>query len=389
VSGVIEDTCTPGAPAADDATCDGVDDDCDGAFDEDYLSVPTSCGVGACTASGISSCAGGTVQDSCVPGPPSIELCDGVDNDCDGQKDEGEAVDAATWYMDADGDSYGDPSNPLDACSRPGGFVTNSTDCDDSNANTYPGAFEFNDGEDNQCDGEPGHGLADEIAGVAGFHDPANDANYSWPAQPGATLYEVKRSSKPDFSADCTTFTNSNSLIYDSETPAPGGTFFYLVRSLTPFAGSWGQNSARVERRNGTVGEEADPAQVYSGFRAERLTRTGADALSIANSGIPLSPGQTYLLSFVARFSLALPDAVQVRVRNLTRGEDLQAGGTWSPALSPVGFDLTTDYEQHELQFVVDPDYGVEDEFRLVIRHQSGAPIGSELWIDDVAIRAE
>lgn len=62
--------CTPGGCVflALDGTCDGVDDDCDGLFDEDYAPLATNCGVGACASSGVTSCVNGSVQDSCTPG---------------------------------------------------------------------------------------------------------------------------------------------------------------------------------------------------------------------------------------------------------------------------------------------------------------------------------
>ncbi|MEZ4265951.1 MAG: MopE-related protein [Myxococcota bacterium] len=90
VEGSTINSCKPSTPAALDATCDGVDDDCNGQSDEDYQIVATTCGVGACTATGFTSCAGGAVADSCTPGAkaPNDASCNGVDDDCDGKTDE-------------------------------------------------------------------------------------------------------------------------------------------------------------------------------------------------------------------------------------------------------------------------------------------------------------
>jgi hypothetical protein len=84
------DTCVPGLPAADDATCDGIDDDCDGAIDEDAAPVETRCGTGACASVGQRRCESGRLVDTCVAGAPAADdaTCDGLDADCDGESDE-------------------------------------------------------------------------------------------------------------------------------------------------------------------------------------------------------------------------------------------------------------------------------------------------------------
>lgn len=75
--------CTPLAPTTD--VCDGRDNDCDGAIDEQI--ADQVCGLGACrrTAPG---CAGGSVP-ACVPGTPTAEVCNRTDDDCDGAVDDG------------------------------------------------------------------------------------------------------------------------------------------------------------------------------------------------------------------------------------------------------------------------------------------------------------
>jgi hypothetical protein len=90
VQGQAGNTCTPGTPAADDASCNGSDDDCDGNVDEDFATMPSSCGTGACARSGVIACIDGVSSDSCTPGTPAADdaSCNGIDDDCDGVSDE-------------------------------------------------------------------------------------------------------------------------------------------------------------------------------------------------------------------------------------------------------------------------------------------------------------
>jgi|GEM_PF-6922303 len=100
LEGEVVNVCEPGEPlAADDATCDGVDDDCDGEPDDDVPDVVTTCGVGACAAGGALSCVGGELVDSCVPWEPASQVdvtCDGVDDDCNGLTDDGVEASSTT-----------------------------------------------------------------------------------------------------------------------------------------------------------------------------------------------------------------------------------------------------------------------------------------------------
>lgn len=81
--------------------------------------------------------------------PGADEICDGIDQDCDGQSDEGLRE---TVFLDQDGDGFGTPEVSFTVCEL-GGFVLNSEDCNDSDSEIHPGAQEFCNGEDLNCDG--------------------------------------------------------------------------------------------------------------------------------------------------------------------------------------------------------------------------------------------
>ncbi len=80
------------------------------------------------------------------------EVCDGLDNDCDGETDE-DPVDGFTYYRDADGDGFGTPDEFVTACEPPADFADGAADCDDTSADINPRAHEICDGLDNNCDG--------------------------------------------------------------------------------------------------------------------------------------------------------------------------------------------------------------------------------------------
>ena len=109
---------------------------------------------------------GTCADDDCNDNDPeaqvgSEEVCNGVDDDCDGVVDGEDATDASTWYADADGDGYTSATDVVTDCEQPEGFsdATEPSDCDDSDPDAYPGAVEVEgDGVDQDCDGEDAPG---------------------------------------------------------------------------------------------------------------------------------------------------------------------------------------------------------------------------------------
>ena len=149
--------------------CDGLDNDCNGMIDDGlalntYFLDSDNDGYGDLA----------VFVDTCLLVPPAgfvwndmdcddnnnmvnpgvVEICDEVDNECNGMVDDG--LPLFTYYADDDGDGFGNDLMPLDACNLvpPEGFVDNNLDCDDTNEDINPDAIEVNgDGEDNNCDG--------------------------------------------------------------------------------------------------------------------------------------------------------------------------------------------------------------------------------------------
>ena len=145
--------------------CDGKDNDCDGQVDEGLSTDADKDGhytVGSCF----------QPADDCNDNDGNIyfgkaEVCDGKDNDCDGQVDEGLSTDA-----DKDG------HYTVGSCLKP------ADDCNDSDGNIFPGKTEVCDNKDNNCDGQVDEGLStdadkDGHYTVGSCLKPADDCNDS------------------------------------------------------------------------------------------------------------------------------------------------------------------------------------------------------------------
>ncbi len=140
--------------------------------------------------------------------PSATEVCDGIDNDCDGVTDnsgsieDGGALDARGWFRDADGDGYGTANDTVRACSAPEGYLNAAGDCDDTDAEVSPEGSEVCDdaNRDEDCDGASDDNDEDATGQTTWYADPDGDGY-------GSPLYTLSRCDQPasytDNADDC------------------------------------------------------------------------------------------------------------------------------------------------------------------------------------------
>lgn len=170
-AGDCDDTDSSVSPGADEV-CDGIDNDCDNlidANDDDVVGATTyypdydndgygdneEATVSCSQPTGYITTGNDCDDEDSSAYPGATEICDGVDNDCNGEADGADAVDIITWYPDSDADDYGVNSDAtIQSCDEPDGYADNSDDCDDASDDMNPDATEIClDSVDNDCDG--------------------------------------------------------------------------------------------------------------------------------------------------------------------------------------------------------------------------------------------
>ena len=163
-------------PLMPDTLGDGRDQNCDNAD-----------GIDADGDGFVSEASGG---DDCGDADPdvnviAIEVCNGVDDDCNGETDPPTAVGTSTFYVDGDADGYGDLASPVQACAASAGIVANDDDCDDAAFLVKPGAAESCNGQDDDCDAVADEGLSfSTVYSYTGNHQ-------TWTVPGGITSVQV------------------------------------------------------------------------------------------------------------------------------------------------------------------------------------------------------
>ena len=130
INGVQQD-CRPGPPTGDDSDCDGQDDDCDGRVDEGYQPLQ-GCGVGVCAERARPGRCEAGVEVPCLPALPAADdlSCDGRDDDCDGRTDENYQTVLCGTGVCRDQSTPSACINGIERLCAPGPVAGNDADCD-------------------------------------------------------------------------------------------------------------------------------------------------------------------------------------------------------------------------------------------------------------------
>ncbi len=169
----VETGCQTGTPAAADDSCDGIDNNCNGATDEGYVAV-TSCFLpGACASGNVASSCTAGIETACQTGTPVPETCNSIDDNCDGQVDEEACVTTTSTIVSTTTTTI--DGGPVDADNDHDGILDAADNCPNS---CNPEQLDANgDGIGDVCDQTPGcGGCGQPVCELQGQCDSDNDS---------------------------------------------------------------------------------------------------------------------------------------------------------------------------------------------------------------------
>lgn len=216
--------------------------------------------------------------------PGAVEICDGEDNDCNDAIDDGLTFE--TWYADNDADNYGDAFNTTSTCNgMPSGYVTDASDCDDTQSTVYPGAEEICDGLDNDCDGDYDEGIATASITPSGIVQICKGVSTTLNANTGAGYtYQWFKNGHLITGATSDSYTTTKTGYYEVQVTTPGGCF--AVSDVTTVSGLAAPN-ANINAPNGL--------NLCAGTVKLKASYDGTNMYQWYKDGMPVGGATSYL----------------------------------------------------------------------------------------------
>ncbi len=276
--------------------CNGTDDDCSGVADDgltftDYYADLDLDGYGAGAATNACAQPIGFVttntdcdDNNASANPAATEICNTIDDNCDGQIDEGVQN---TYYEDMDGDGYGSMSFwSIQACSAPFGFVSTNNDCADNNPAINPGAAEVCNTIDDNCDGQINEGFGP----LAVYYADADGDGYGNGTQ--AINLLLQGSSSASFSNGSLVIVGSNTFTGSSLT----GSVSFVAPVDATYTFDWSYSTID--------GPFYDPAYYINGT-AYPLTDNNGPQTQSGTQSVTVTAGSTFGFSVVTTDDVA------------------------------------------------------------------------------------
>jgi hypothetical protein len=270
--------------------CNGIDDNCDTQIDEgltftDYFADLDLDGYGAGAATNACAQPTGFVttntdcdDNNASANPAATEICNELDDNCDGQIDEGVQN---TYYVDMDGDGYGSMNFwSIQACTAPMGFAPSSNDCADENPAINPGATEVCNTIDDNCDGQINEGFGP----LTIYYADADGDGYGNGTQTIDVL--LQGSSSASVSNGSLVIIGSNTFTGSSLT----GSVSFVAPVDATYAFDWSFSTAD--------GAQFDPAYYINGT-AYQLTDNFGSQTQSGTQSVTVTAGSTFGFSVV------------------------------------------------------------------------------------------
>ncbi|MFH2093238.1 MAG: putative metal-binding motif-containing protein [Pseudomonadota bacterium] len=234
--------------------------------------------------------------------PGAVEVCNSLDDDCNTLIDDGDI--GNLYYRDQDSDGFGNLNDSIQRCSKPAGYVDNSTDCNDNSNKIYPGATEIcSDGIDQDCNGSDCRGIERFSGLYNGSFSGDEWGSWSLTVNTAGDIFgKAQQASTGEWTVVVGTVSSDGSVGFTQGFTSSGATFQGTINDSTgAIQGSWEDSYYDQSGTFAGTGQFVEPSgsyEPYAGIYYGTYSGSGefghfyAGADSFGNFGLILDDGE-------------------------------------------------------------------------------------------------